>query len=143
MCLLISYILNSVTKILGSNLSLLSVTSKRWISLATLALWSFYPCSEYDVFLIAPYLQCLQVTRPVSLQPCVLSRFSRVRPFVTLWIIALQASLSMGFSRREYWRGLPCPPSEDLPDPGIEPASLPSPAMADGLFTWETLSSLS
>ena len=38
--------------------------------------------------------------------------------------------LPMGFSRQEYWSELPCPPSRDLPDPGIEPASLMSPALA-------------
>ena len=48
---------------------------------------------------------------------------------------ARQAPLSMGFSRREYWSGLPRPPSGDLPDPGIEPASLMSPALAQGFFT--------
>ena len=36
--------------------------------------------------------------------------------------VALQAPLSMGLSRQEYWSGMPCPPSGDLPDPGIEPA---------------------
>ena len=52
-----------------------------------------------------------------------LSHFSRVRLFETLWTIAHQAPLSMGFSRQEYWSGLPCPPPGDLPDPGIEPMS--------------------
>ena len=52
-----------------------------------------------------------------------LSRFSRVCLFVTLWTITHQAPLSMGFSRQEYWSGLPCPPPGDLPDPGIEPGS--------------------
>ena len=51
------------------------------------------------------------------------------------WTIACQAPLSMGFSRQEYWSGLPCPPSGDLPDPGIKPMSLVSPALAGGLFT--------
>ena len=41
----------------------------------------------------------------------------------------------MGFSRQEYWSGLSCPPPRDLPDPGIEPASLKSPALAGGFFT--------
>ena len=50
---------------------------------------------------------------------CVLSHFSCVRLFVTLWTVARQAPLSMGFSRQEYWSGLPCPPPEDLPDPGF------------------------
>ena len=76
--------------------------------------------------------------------PCMLSHFIHVQVFVTLWAVAHQAPLSMGFSRREYWSGLPCPPPGDLPDPGIEPASLMSPALAGGLFatsaTWETLS---
>ena len=61
--------------------------------------------------------------------------------FVTPWTVARQAPLSMGFSRQEYWSGLPCPPPGDLPDPGIEPASLMSPALANGIFTtsapWE------
>ena len=46
---------------------------------------------------------------------------SRVRLFVTLWTVAYQAPLSMGFSRQEYWSGLPFPSPGDLPDPGIEP----------------------
>ena len=60
--------------------------------------------------------------------------FSRVLLFVTPWTINCQAPLSMRFSRQEYWSGLPCPPPEDppedLPDPGIEPESLTSPALA-------------
>ena len=42
---------------------------------------------------------------------CVLSRFSHVQLFATPWIVARQAPLSMGFSRQEYWSGLPCPPA--------------------------------
>ena len=53
----------------------------------------------------------------------VLSLFRHVRLFATLWTVALQAPLSMGFSRQEHWDGLPCPPPGDLPDPGLEPAS--------------------
>ena len=53
-----------------------------------------------------------------------------------------QGLLSMGFSRQEYWSGLPCPPPGDLPHSGIEPASLISPSLAGGFFTtsatWET-----
>ena len=55
-----------------------------------------------------------------------LSRFSHVRFFVTLWTTACQAPLSMGFSRQEHWSGLPRPPPGDLPNPGIEPTSLMS-----------------
>ena len=64
--------------------------------------------------------------------PCTLNRFSGVQFFATLWTIA---PLSVGFSRHEYWSGLPFPPSGDLPDPGIEPASLTSPALAGRFFT--------
>ena len=52
-----------------------------------------------------------------------------------LYELAYQAPLSMGFSWQEYWSGLPCLLLGDLPDPGIEPASLESPALAGGLFT--------
>ena len=48
---------------------------------------------------------------------------SHVRLFGTPWTVAYQASLSMGFSRQEYWSGLPFPSPRDLPDPGIEPGS--------------------
>ena len=52
----------------------------------------------------------------------------------TLWTVAHQAPLSMGFSRQEYWSGLPCPPPGDLPDPGIKPISPAAPALqADSL----------
>ena len=48
---------------------------------------------------------------------------SHVRLFETLWTVAHQAPLFMGFSRQEYWSGLPFPPPGDLPDSGIEPTS--------------------
>ena len=54
---------------------------------------------------------------------CVCSLLSRVRLFSTPWTVARQASLSVGFSRQEYWSGVPFPSPEDLPDPGIEPRS--------------------
>ena len=72
---------------------------------------------------------------------CMLSCFSRIQLFVTPWTLARQPPLSMGFSRQEYWSGLPCPPPGDLPNPGIKPTSLASPALAGGFFTtsatWE------
>ena len=64
-----------------------------------------------------------------------LSHFSCVQLFVTLWTVTYQASLSMGFSRQEYCSGLPSPPPGDFPDPGIEPMFLMSPALAGGFFT--------
>ena len=76
-----------------------------------------------------------------------LSLFSRVRLFATLWTVVCQAPLPMWFSRQEYRRGLPWPPPEDLPDPGIEPTLNMSPALAgrffptranwEAQFTWE------
>ena len=48
---------------------------------------------------------------------------SRVRLFATPWTVAYQAPLSMGFSRQEYWSGVPFPSPGDLPDPGIKPGS--------------------
>ena len=63
----------------------------------------------------------------VWILPCfMLSRFSRVRLCETLWTAACQAPLSMGFSRQEYWSGLPCPPAGDLSVPGVEPKSVKS-----------------
>ena len=59
-----------------------------------------------------------------------ISHFSCVQLFATPWTIAWQAPLSMGFSRQEYWSRLPGPPPGDLPHPGMEPASLMSPALA-------------
>ena len=58
-----------------------------------------------------------------SLQSCL---------FSTPWTVALQAPLSLGFSRQGYWSGLPCPPAGDLPNPGIEHVSPTSAALALG-----------
>ena len=66
---------------------------------------------------------------------CVPSCFIHIQFFVTLRTIAHQAPLCIGSFRQEYWSGLPCPPPGDLLNPGIEPASLMSPALADGFFT--------
>ena len=63
-----------------------------------------------------------------------LSHFSHVQLFVILWTGAYQAPPSMGFSGQEYWSGLPCLPLGDLPNPGIEPTSLTSPAFAGRFF---------
>ena len=54
------------------------------------------------------------------------------------WTVAHQAPLSVGFSKKEYWSGLPCPSPGDLPNPGIEPSSLMSPALAGRFFTIST-----
>ena len=52
---------------------------------------------------------------------CMLSHFSRVQLFATLWTVARQAPLSMGFFRLEYWSGLLCPPPGDLHNQGLNP----------------------
>ena len=67
----------------------------------------------------------------------VVQLLSHVRLFASLWIVAHQAPLSMGFPRQEYWSGLPFPSPGDLCNPGIEPASLVSPALTGGFFTTE------
>ena len=82
---------------------------------------------------------------------CVLSRYSHVWLFATSWTVACQAPLSMGFSRQDYWSGLPHPPPGDIPDSGIELTSLalqadslllshqgsPDPAVSNLNQTWE------
>ena len=71
----------------------------------------------------------------------VLSHLSCVQFFAIPWTVAHQALLSMGFSKQDYWSGLSFPSPGDLPDPGIESASLASPTLAGGFFTtsatWE------
>ena len=93
--------------------------------------WALWPASNGTVY-------------PLCLIACMLSCFSRVGLFMTLWTVTLQAPLSTGFSREEYRSGLPCPPPGYLPDPGIEPSALTSPELVGGFFTtstaWEALS---
>ena len=69
---------------------------------------------------------------------CLLSLFSHVQLFGIPRAAARQALLSMGFSRQEYWSGLPCLPPQDLPNLGIKSASLVSSALAGGFFTTST-----
>ena len=57
------------------------------------------------------------------MRTCVLTRFSPVQPFVTLWTAPARILCPQEFSQQAYWRGLTCPPPEDLPDPAIQPAS--------------------
>ena len=77
-------------------------------------------------------------------QNCVcVQLLSHVQLFGTPWTVAHQAPLFMGLSRQEYRSELPFPPPEDLPNPGIGPSSLMSPALEGGFFTtsttWEAL----
>ena len=78
---------------------------------------------------------CVCVCVCVCMHAWMLSCFSHGQLFVTLWTIARQASQSMGFSRQEYWNGLPCTAPGDLPDSGTEPTSPETPALqADSLL---------
>ena len=76
----------------------------------------------------------MKISKPYPLS--IISGSLVAKSYLTLatpWTIACQAPLSMGFSRQEYWSGLPFPSPGDLPDPGIEPGS---PALhADSLLT--------
>ena len=68
------------------------------------------------------------------------SLVAKSRPtLLTPWTVACQAPLSMGFSRQEYWSGLPFPSLGDLPDPGIEPVS---PALQEGSMPWEIINTI-
>ena len=73
---------------------------------------------------------------------CALS-LSHAQLFATPWTVALQAPLSMEFSRQDYRSGLPFPSPGDLPNPGIKPSSLVSPTLASESFTTEPPGKLS
>ena len=95
-------------------------------------LWCLPPhCTAFLVERFRYYLCQLRilVAFPSLDTLCMLHHFSCVQLFATPWTVACQAPLSMGFSRQEYWSGLPCPPPGDLPDTGIEPASPATPAL--------------
>ena len=95
---------------------------------STHALWRV---SQESSGLVTCFLVSAQAAMTLA---CVLSRFSYVWLFVTPWTIAHQAPLSLGFSRQEYWSGLPGPPPEDFPTQGSNPHYITSPALqADSL----------
>ena len=97
--------------------------------------WWLWPCNES----LLPWESPCEGHAPKSkrVHACMLSPFSRVWLLVTPWIVAHQAPLSMGFFKQEYWSGLSFPTPGNLPDPGIEPVSLMSPALAGRFFTTE------
>ena len=92
-------------------------------------------CAELDPFYMADGAQWCSLSEYSYIFTQQKYRIFRVRLFATLWTIAHQAPLSMGFSKQEYWSGLPLPTAGDLPDPGIETKSLVPPALADRFFT--------
>ena len=75
------------------------------------------------------------LSEPLCMHACMLSHFSCAQLFATQGTTIRQTPLSLGFSRQEYGNGLPCPSPEYLPDPGIKPTSLLSPALAGRFFT--------
>ena len=93
-------------------------------------------CSASRIFLTAT----LELGAWCPVSACMLSPFRCIQLCETQSTAVHKAPLSVRFSRRESWSGLPCPPPGDLPDPGVKPASLMSPASAGGLFppsaTW-------
>ena len=81
------------------------------------------------------YLELLETNfRAKTPTEILFNHFIHVQLFATPWTVAHQALLSMGYSRQEYWSGLPCSPPADLPHPGIKPESPAAPALqADSL----------
>ena len=90
-----------------------------------------FACNAGDLG-VANTLLSLAALLFISFWVCVLSY---IWLFATLWTVARQASLSTEFSRQEHWSGLPFSSPGDLPDPGVEPETLLSPASASGSFT--------
>ena len=111
------------------NLKILGINELKWMGLDEFISNDHYIyCIEYIVvYILYSILYSMKWSEVKSL--------SRVRLFVTPWTVAHQALLSMGFSRQEYWSGLPFPSPGDLPNPVIEPRS--SVLQADAL-SWAT-----
>ena len=79
--------------------------------------------SSHSLFLSLSYSIYFSSFWTIPVSKCVLSHFSHVQLFAILWTVAHQTPLSMGFSRQEYWSGLPFPTPGDLPNPRIKPVS--------------------
>ena len=91
-----------------------------------------YLISHFQIFLITHFSHASKT------HACMLSRFSCVWLFAILWTLSARLLCPGGFSREKYWSWLPCPPPGNLPNPGVEPASLKSAALAGGFFTTST-----
>ena len=114
---------------------------RRWVPLLY-----YFTGEERDVSLLAWRLDTLALETVGLWALVMVSRSSKavhacmlscVRLFAALGTVTFQALLSVEYSRQEYWSGLLCLPPGDLPNPGIEPTSLASPALAGGFFAWE------
>ena len=110
----------------------------KWIKFPKLLLSTFLPNQEKCISSgikknINNFTQAFQ--KCLCNNTCVHAKSLSLQLFATPRTVAHQALLSMGVSRQEYWTGLPCPSPGNLPNPGIEPASLTSSASADRFFT--------
>ena len=90
----------------------------------SLFFFKFYFILLYNTVLVLPYINMNLPRVYTCSQSKKVKLLSRVQLFATPWTVAYHTPLSMGFSRQEYWSGLPRPFAEDLPNPGIEPGSL-------------------
>ena len=110
-----------------------------WATREAQEYWSGYPIPSPEdlpnpgIKQGSPVLQADPL--PTEVKWSEVTLLSRVRLFATLWSVAHQVPLSMGFSRQEYWSGLPFPSPGDLPDPGIKPQS---PALEADALTSES-----
>ena len=124
------------------NINILGISELKWMGMGDFNLDDhyFYYCGQESLRRNGVVLTVKKKSKKYSVY-YVLSHFSHVQHFVTLWTIACQALLSMGFSRQEFWYWLSFPPPGKLPDQGSEPVSLMCPALANGFFTatatWE------
>ena len=110
------------------------------ISYELFSIFQFLPSPYFRLDIFHWYLFCSlhsAVNFIYLVCACMLSHFSHVQLFETLWPIAHQTLLSVGFPRQYYWNGLPFPSLGNLPNPGTEPTSLTSPALAGKFFTAE------
>ena len=129
-------ILVSVLKMIdGKRCVIKLLLLSRWQLMMAWSKVEFLNLSTIDIldWIILCYGECpvhWQMFGSIYGYACMLGHFSHVQLCGTLWTIACQGPLSMGFSTQEYWSGLPCPSPGDLPDPGIEPVSLMFPTLA-------------
>ena len=131
-------ILSPITRYLAHCRCLINVVSTNymWIGLPCTPSSPFC-CSKKDQSRKCFSIICSSKTREVLTRGCVcmLSHFSHVRFFLTLWTVAHQIPLCMGFSRQEYWSRFPFPSPGNLPNLGIHLMSLTFPALAGEFFT--------
>ena len=147
LCILHTQLLVPTFSYTGTSAPVFLATQRDYSRIKVLSLYKIKHISLKTWMVFLEMILYTQNTPIPHLTIChVLSWFSRVWLFVTLWTVAHQALLSMGFSRQEYWSGLSCPSPGDLPDLGIEPASDMTRALAGEFFTtsatWEATQGL-